>query len=120
MIDLGQPWGPAVSQRLAVPLNLGALGRAIQAQAHVDLEEDSKTQVTAASTRLVITCLTIGDQFGIYLKTMMRSSGKSTVGDDKGEENTQFHNVMFGKIKTQTVGGRTVKIRDVHKKIKKG
>jgi len=44
----------------------------------------------------------------------------STVGTNKGKENAAFHHVLFGAIKTRTVGGKTVKSRDVREKIRKG
>ena len=50
----------------------------------------------------------------------MSSSGKGTVRDRKGKENKHFHNALFREIKTWTVGGRTVKRRDVRKKINNG
>ena len=104
-----------MSHSLAVLLKLSVLVRAGRSQAHVDLEDDAKTQGTAASTWSGITGLDIGDLSGLDLKTLMSSSGNITVEDGKGKENAQFKNVLFGKIKLRTVGGQTVKSCDVSK-----
>ena len=42
------------------------------------------------------------------------------VGDGKGKEHENFHQVLFGKIKSRSVGGKTAKSRDIHEKVKKG
>ena len=47
-------------------------------------------------------------------------SGKSTVGDGKEKENANFHQVLFSEIRSRTVGGKTVKSRDVRDMVKKG
>ena len=59
------------------------------------MEDDAKTQGIASSVRSGITGLDIGDLSGLDLKTLVRSSGKITVGDDKGKENAQFKNFLF-------------------------
>ena len=115
MIELGQQWEHTTTQRLAVVLNLDVLGRSGRAQAHVNLDNNAKTQGTATSTQSVITDLTIGDISELDLKKLVRSSGKSTVGDIKGKENENFHHVLFGNIKERTVGELIVKSRDVCK-----
>jgi hypothetical protein len=117
LIDMGRQWEPAVSHSLAASLKLGVLGRFSRAQARGDWDDDAKTQATqatAASTRSGITGLTIGNM------SLSGTSGKSTVGDGKGKENANFHLVLFGGIKARTVGGKTVKSREVREKIKKG
>ena len=120
MIELGKPGEPAVSHSLAVLLKLGVLGCAGREQDHVNLEDDAKTQGTAASTRSGIIGLTIGELSGLDFNTTMSSSGEITVGDGNGKENEKFNNVLLGEIKTQTVGGMVVKSHDVCKNIKKG
>ena len=114
LIDMRQQWEPAISSGLAASLKLGVLGRFGRDQTRIDLDDDAKTQATLAtiaSTRSGITGLTIGD---------MSLLGKSTVGDSKGKENENFHQVLFGEIKARTVGGKTVKSRDVRDKLRKG
>ena len=120
MIEMGQTWELDVSHRLADSLQLGVLGCARRALSHVDLEDDAKTQGTAASTKSGITGLTIVDLSGLDPKTPMSASGKSTVVDGKGKENAKLNNILFGKTNLRTLGGRAVKIRNVHEKIKKG
>ena len=118
MIDLGQSWETAVSHSLAILLNLGVLGSVGRSQHNVNLEEDAKTQGDAASTQSGITGLPIGDQSVLDLKTLMISSGNSPVGNGRGKESAQLHNVLFDEIKTRTVGDQKLKSRNVHKKIK--
>ena len=90
MIDLGRPWEPSVSHSLAISLKIGVLGRAGRSQAHVDLEEDAKTQVTAASTLSGVTGMTIGDLPGLYIKTLMSNSEKGVVVDKRRRETNTF------------------------------
>ena len=120
MIDLEKPWEPSVSHSLVVLLKLGVLGRASLDPDHINLEDNTKTQGTAASTRLGITGLAIGNVSGLDLKNLMKYSGKITVGDGKGKDNAKINHVLFGKIKTRTTGGRTVKSCNLREKIKKG
>ena len=92
-----------------VALKLDVLGRFSQ------MDDNTKTQVaqaTLTSTCSGLTGLTIGD--------MSTISGKSTVCDSKGKENENFHQVLFGEIKSPSVGGKTVKSRDIYDKVKKG
>ena len=109
-----------MSHSLAVSLKLDIIGRASLDPDHINLEYNTKTQGTAASTWLGITGLDIGNLSGLDLKNLMKYSGKSTVGDGKGKDSAKINNVLFNKIKTQTTGGWMVKSCDVREKIKKG
>ena len=120
MIEMRQPWEMAVSHSLAFLLKIGVLGRAGRSQNYVDLEENSQTQGIAASTRSVITCLTIGDMSGLDLNTLMSSRGNSAVRDIKGKENQQFNSILFGNITTWTVGWQPVNSRGACENINKG
>ena len=115
LIKMGKQWEPTMSHSFMAALKIDVLGRFSRTQARPDLDDDAKTlatQATLASTRSGITGLTIGD--------MSILSGKSTVGDGKGKENANFHQVLFGEIKARTVGGKTVKSRDVRDMVRKG
>jgi hypothetical protein len=120
-IELGEQWEPAIPPTLASALKLKTLGRVGQARAPVD-EDDARTQATALTTRSALTGLTIGDMTSQDFRTLLGTAlgGASTVGNGKGKENTQFHHALFGEIKARTVGGKTVKSRDVRDKIKRG
>ena len=110
LIKMGQQWEPTMSHSFMAALKIDVLGRFSQTKARPDLDDDAKTlatQATLASTRSGITGLTI-------------LSGTSTVGDGKGKENANFHQVLFGEIKARTVGGKTVKSRDVRDRVRKG
>ena len=107
LIDMGMQWEPAISASLAASLKLSSLGRFSKDK--MGMDDDAKTLATIATTRSALTGLTIGT--GLIT---------GTVGDGKGKENANFHQVLFGDIKLRTVAGKTVKSRDVRDKIRKG
>ena len=109
LIDMGKQWEPAISHGLATSLKLSALGRFGKAQSQASLDDDAKMLATQATASTLLSGLTIDSL-----------TDASTTGTNKGKENTAFHQALFGLIKTRTVGGKTVKSRDVREKIKKG
>ena len=113
LIDMGKQWEPSISHSLATSLKLSALGRFGKVQPLAGVDDDAKTLATHTTARTLLSGLTIG-------ASTTTGSDASTLGTNKGKENTGFHQVLFGSIKTRTVGGKTVKSRDVREKIKKG
>ena len=107
-IDMGEMWEPAMLAGLSTALKLGVIGRFGRNLTTPDLDDDTKTVTTQASTRSGISGLTIG------------GLSKSTAGDEKGVDNDNYHQVLFGEIKDRKKAGRTVKSRDVRDMIKKG
>ena len=114
LIDMGKQWEPSISHSLATSLKLSTLGRLSKVQPPAGLNDDAKTLATQLTNRSLLTGLTIDTP-----DTAARTDA-STVGTNKGKENAAFHHVLFGAIKTRTVGGKTVKSRDVREKIRKG
>ena len=121
LIELSKAWEPALPATLMSALKLNTLGRVGQVKAPA-LDDDVMTQATALSTRSALTGLSIGGMTGQDIKTLLGTvvDDASTKKNGEGTENPDFHHVLFGEIKARTVGGKTIKSRDVRDKIKRG
>jgi hypothetical protein len=114
LIDMGKQWEPSISHSLATALKLTTLGRFGKVQLKAGLDDDAKTLATQCTAPTLLSGLTIDT------RSTATGADTSTGSTNKGKENTAFHQGLFGLIKTQTVGGKTVKSREVREKIKKG